>query len=68
MVLCFAAAVLFVFASVTPPAWSRYGFLDVTTGSGQTEFGVFGICIKGANAGCSKRSVGYDIVAAGVNK
>lgn len=39
---CFVAAILLIFVSVSSPTWERVSFLDVTSGSETTHFGVFG--------------------------
>jgi hypothetical protein len=49
---CFAACVLLIFASVSPPTWNAVYFLNAGTGAGSTRFGVFGYT-------GSKTSVGY---------
>ncbi|OWZ52006.1 hypothetical protein J007_02060 [Cryptococcus neoformans] len=59
----FAAAVLLLFASISPPAWDQVGFLTTTAGTTKTVFGVFGECVKGGS--CSRRSVGYDLIVNG---
>ncbi|TXT13557.1 hypothetical protein VHUM_00924 [Vanrija humicola] len=61
--LSFAAVVLFVFVSVSPPVWDKISFLNIYTPEGDTAFGVFGACIKGGV--CSRRSVGYTLAAPG---
>ena len=38
----FAAMVLLIFASVSPPTWEAVSFLDATQGQTTTNFGVFG--------------------------
>ncbi|KAK2464332.1 hypothetical protein APHAL10511_003789 [Amanita phalloides] len=50
--LCFAAALLLVFASVSSPTWERISFLDVRSGTTTIHFGVFGYT-------GSKASIGY---------
>ncbi|WVQ84736.1 hypothetical protein IAT38_006893 [Cryptococcus sp. DSM 104549] len=54
---CFAAMVLLLFVSVSPPVWDKVSFLKATAGSGQTVYGVFGSCVKGGS--CTRRAVGY---------
>ncbi|WOO81003.1 pH-response regulator protein palI/RIM9 [Vanrija pseudolonga] len=63
LLFSFAAMVLLLFASVSPPVWDKISFLDVRTPAGETVFGVFGMCIK--HGQCSHRSVGYALSAAG---
>ncbi|ORY31617.1 hypothetical protein BCR39DRAFT_525927 [Naematelia encephala] len=58
-----AAAILLLFASISPPAWDRVDFLHASVGSSETVFGVFGECVKGGS--CSTKSVGYDLVLNG---
>ncbi|WVO14976.1 hypothetical protein L204_102618 [Cryptococcus depauperatus] len=60
---CFAAVVLLIFVSVSPPVWDKVNFLHVTAHSQKTVFGVFGECIQGGN--CTKRAVGYNLVVYG---
>ncbi|KAF8329303.1 pali-domain-containing protein [Amanita rubescens] len=50
--LCLSAAVLLVFASVSSPTWEKISFLDVSSRSRTTHFGVFGYT-------GSKASIGY---------
>ncbi|ORX39426.1 actin cortical patch SUR7/pH-response regulator pali [Kockovaella imperatae] len=61
----FAAMVLLLFASISPPAWDKTYFLSADVNGATTLFGVFGECIVGQ--GCSSRSVGYDLVVGGAN-
>lgn len=49
---CFAACVLLVFVSVSPPTWNSVYFLNAGTGAGRVRFGVFGYT-------GSSTSVGY---------
>ena len=49
---CFAACVLLVFVSVSPPTWDSVYFLNTGTGAGRIRFGVFGYT-------GSSTSVGY---------
>jgi hypothetical protein len=53
---CFAACVLLIFASVSPPTWESVYFLNAGTGAGRIRFGVFGYTGSGT-------SVGYDFPA-----
>ena len=39
---CFAACVLLIFVSVSPPTWESVYFLNAGTGAGRIRFGVFG--------------------------
>ncbi|RSH91451.1 hypothetical protein EHS25_009750 [Saitozyma podzolica] len=56
---CFAAMSLLVFASVSPPAWSKVNFLDAYVNGAHTYFGVFGECLSGGS--CTTKSVGYNL-------
>ncbi|BEI84252.1 hypothetical protein CcaverHIS002_0408560 [Cutaneotrichosporon cavernicola] len=67
MFLALAAAILLLFASVSPPVWERVSFLNVDTPAGTTVYGVFGQCLKAATKTCSTRSIGYDLQAAGLS-
>lgn len=67
MFLAFAAAVLLLFVSVSPPVWTKISFLNVTTGAGNNVYGVFGRCVEGAQKVCTSRSIGYDLQAAGLS-
>ncbi|KII92365.1 hypothetical protein PLICRDRAFT_37134 [Plicaturopsis crispa FD-325 SS-3] len=42
LLLCFAATVLLVIATVSSPTWEKISFLDVTMNGETTHFGVFG--------------------------
>jgi hypothetical protein len=53
LLLVFAATVLLVFVSVSPPTWNKISFLDVTQGGKTTQFGVFGY------TGSGKAHIGY---------
>jgi hypothetical protein len=53
---CFAACVLLIFVSVSPPTWESVYFLNAGTGAGRVRFGVFGYTGSGT-------SVGYDFPA-----
>lgn len=50
---CFAACVLLIFVSVSPPTWNSVTFLNATTGGDTVHFGVFGYTGSGT-------SIGYD--------
>ncbi|WWD03949.1 hypothetical protein V865_002007 [Kwoniella europaea PYCC6329] len=63
--LAFAALVLLLFASISPPAWDEVDFLHAQTPSGKVVYGVFGYCIK--NGACSHRSVGYELTLPGAS-
>jgi len=39
---CFAACLLLIFVSVSPPTWENVYFLNAGTGAGRIRFGVFG--------------------------
>jgi hypothetical protein len=39
---CFAACLLLIFVSVSPPTWNSVYFLNTGTGTGSIRFGVFG--------------------------
>lgn len=54
---CFAACVLLIFVSVSPPTWESVYFLNAGTGAGRIRFGVFGYTGSGT-------SVGYEFPAA----
>jgi len=60
----FAGMALLVFASVSPPAWTKVNFLSTMAGGERTLFGVFGECM---GATCTKRSVGYNLMVAGAS-
>ncbi|KAL1410876.1 hypothetical protein Q8F55_001819 [Vanrija albida] len=65
LLFAFAAVVLLIFVSVSPPVWDKISFLKVTAGGGlETVFGVFGMCVKGGV--CTRRRVGYELSAAGI--
>jgi hypothetical protein len=53
---CFAACVLLIFVSVSPPTWESVYFLNAGTGAGRVRFGVFGYT-------GSPTSVGYEFPA-----
>jgi uncharacterized membrane protein len=57
MILCFIAAVLLIFVSVSSPTWEKISFLDVSSHGSQIHFGVFGYT-------GSKPAVGYSFDAA----
>jgi len=59
----FAAAVLLLFASVSPPAWESVYFLKGSAGTSTTVFGVFGSCVKGGT--CTSKNVGYNLMLNG---
>ncbi|KAF8633655.1 hypothetical protein AX15_001304 [Amanita polypyramis BW_CC] len=59
--LCFAAAVLLVFVSVSSPTWEKISFLDVSSGTRTGHFGVFG------HTGTSKAQIGYHFNLPGIN-
>ncbi|KAL7424419.1 hypothetical protein Q5752_000102 [Cryptotrichosporon argae] len=61
----FAGLVLFLFASISPPAWTETNFLSATTSAGTTVFGVFGECLKGGS--CTTKSVGYTLSLSGAS-
>lgn len=58
--LCFSAAVLLVFVSVSSPTWEKISFLDVRSGSTTVHFGVFGYT-------GSKASIGYHFNPPNIN-
>ncbi|PFH53729.1 hypothetical protein AMATHDRAFT_45196 [Amanita thiersii Skay4041] len=59
--LCFAAAVLLIFVSVSPPTWDSISFLDVTQRNGnEVHYGVFGYT-------GSKTTIGYQFNVPGFN-
>ena len=59
----FAAMALLIFASVSPPAWTRVDFLHATVGGQETVYGVLGKCIKGGM--CTSKNIGYDLSLSG---
>lgn len=67
MFLAFAAAVLLLFASISPPVWERVSFLNVDTPAGRNVYGVFGLCLKAAEKLCTHRSIGYNLQAQGLD-
>lgn len=68
MFLAFAAAILLLFASLSPPVWDKISFLDVQTGAGTNIYGVFGLCLKTASQKvCTARNIGYNLQAAGLD-
>ncbi|GMK56784.1 hypothetical protein CspeluHIS016_0306240 [Cutaneotrichosporon spelunceum] len=66
MFLALAAAVLLLFASLSPPVWDRVTFLNVETPVATTTYGVFGYCVNGYSKICSDPSIGYNLQAAGM--
>ncbi|CAK9780160.1 pali-domain-containing protein [Cutaneotrichosporon oleaginosum] len=67
MFLAFAAAVLLLFASISPPVWERVSFLNVETPAGRNVYGVFGLCLKATERLCTRRSIGYNLQAQGLD-